>query len=81
MDQSEAAQARTLAGEVAKLIQTFEADSSLTDAQQAIDSLTLMHTELLEFAANPADDRLRRGVEAHITNFIGLTRQAAQQAG
>ncbi|MFI1312519.1 hypothetical protein ACH4TS_20595 [Streptomyces albidoflavus] len=76
MDQSEAAQARTLAGEVAKLIQAFKADSSLPDAQQAIDFLTLMHTDLLEFAANPADDRLRRAVEAHITNFIGLTHQA-----
>lgn len=81
MHQSEADQARTLAGEVTKLIGKFEADSTLTDSQQAIDYLTLMHTELLEFAANPADARLRRGIEGHITNFIDLTRKASHQAG
>ncbi|MFI6528069.1 hypothetical protein [Streptomyces uncialis] len=80
MHQSEADQARTLAGEVTKLIETFETDSTLADAQQAIDFLTLMHTELLEFADNPADDRLRRGIESRVTTFIDLTRKASHQA-
>ncbi|MFG2210914.1 hypothetical protein [Streptomyces sp. NPDC048638] len=81
MHQSEADQARALAGEVTALIAKFETDSTLTDAQQAVDYLTLMRTELLDFAANPNDDRLRQSVAGHITNFINLTRQAAHQAG
>ncbi|GGU52646.1 hypothetical protein [Streptomyces violascens] len=81
MNQSEADQARTLASEVTKLIAKFETDSTLTDSQQTIDYLTLMHTELLEFAATPDDDRLRQSVAGHITNFINLTRKAAHQAG
>ncbi|KOU51848.1 hypothetical protein [Streptomyces sp. WM6378] len=81
MHQSEADQARAFAGEVTRLIEKFESDSSLADPQKAIDYLTLMRTEVLEFADNPADASLRRGIEAHITNFIDLTRKASHQAG
>ncbi|MEW1762464.1 hypothetical protein AB0393_38925 [Streptomyces cyaneofuscatus] len=76
MIQSEADQARALAGDVTALIAKFKTDSSLTDPQKAIDYLTLMHTELLDFAADPSDDRLRQSVAGHVTHFIDLTRQA-----
>ncbi|MET9779410.1 hypothetical protein ABZ023_35120 [Streptomyces sp. NPDC006367] len=80
MNQSEADQARAFAGEVTALITTFENDSSLPDARKAVDYLKLMHAELLEFAADPDDERLRQSVAGHITHFIDLTRRAAHRA-
>ncbi|WP_372412513.1 hypothetical protein [Streptomyces luteireticuli] len=77
---SESEQARVFAGEVDKLIGQFKADGG-PDSQQSVDYLILMRAELLEFADNPAEPRLRRGVEEHIKNFIGLAAQAKRRAG
>ncbi|MEU5425940.1 hypothetical protein AB0H73_10065 [Streptomyces olivoreticuli] len=75
MTPSESKQARDFAKEVGKLIDQLTADKP-SGFQQTVDYLTLMHTELLEFADDPADARLRGEVEKHIGHFLTLYAQA-----
>ncbi|MFD3422125.1 hypothetical protein [Streptomyces decoyicus] len=77
---SESEQARVFADEVGKLIDQYNAAGD-PGSQSAVDYLTLMRTELLEFVEHPADPCLRRGVEEHMKNFIRLAAQARGRAG
>ncbi|OEV13799.1 hypothetical protein [Streptomyces nanshensis] len=70
----ESEQARLLAEQVQLLIDQFTTEQPKAD-QKTLDYLTLMHTELLEFADNPGDLRLRVEVEKHMRNFLALAGQ------